>query len=195
MEALFIERSLLFNIVMNMDIEDLYKLYQTNHTIQNFINEKYTMTALSEKYNARYLYYDEGYYTFFDLVWDAIIDNIGFSDPNMYLKEEIIRAVAVINNRFLNSGDKITNCDYHYDYTGEHVEWICKAAAFLNMHGFDIIIRQIYDEIDNVIDYKERNKIYIDWLKLLKLKALSYLNVNTLLDKPFTEYKNGRIFH
>ena len=197
MEPLFNERSLLFNIVMNMDIEDLYQLSQTNHIIQNFLNEKYTMTALSQKYLG-YLDYTE-VYTFNDLVWDVMIEKIGFEHPNQYLKEEVIRAVtakgasstAVINNRFLNSGDKITNCDYEYDYEQEYTSWICQAAMFLKSHGFKL---EIFNDVDGIDDRKEINKIYMAWLKLLKTKALNfYLTNNTLLINPFTTYKTGRL--
>lgn len=184
MESLFTDRALLFHIIMNMDIEDLYKLYQTNHVIQDFLNEKYTMTALSEKYNTRYLNYDN---TFFDLVWDVLVTKIGFYEPNVYLKDEIIRAVAVIHNRFLNSGDKITGCDYEYDYEGEYTSRMCQAAMFLKSNGFNQIINQILTEMDDLLDYEARDKTYIAWLKLLKIKALA-VNSNQLLDKPFTNY-------
>ena len=193
MEQLFTNRQLLFNIVMNTDISDLYLLYQTNHEIQNFLNEKYTLTKLSEKYNARYLDYEEGYYDFIDLVWDAFVEYIGFGTANLYLKEEIIRAVAVINNRYLNSGDKITNCDYTYDYEGEHKEWICKASAFLKAHGFNDMIQILLTKMAATHYLEERNEIYKNWLRLLKMKALSYLNDNTLLDRPFTTYTTGRL--
>ena len=162
-----------------------------------FLNEKYTMMALSKKYLG-YLSYEEGYYNFNDLVWDVIVDKIGFKRTNQYLKEEVIRAVtakgasstAVINNRFLGSGDKITNCDYEYDYEQEYTSWICQAAMFLKMHGFNVV--QIFKNIKNTNDRKEINKIYMQWLTLLKLKALNfYLTTNTLLIKPFTTYKTG----
>ncbi len=183
MEQLFLHKDLLFNIVMNTDILDLYLLYHTNHQIQSFINQKYVMHFLSKKYDARYDEYDEGYYNFYDLVWDALVNPIGFKNKNLYLKDEIIRAVAVINNRFLNSGDKITMCTYKYE------EWICQAAMFLKINGFDM--DQIFKDLDDIYDYKKQNQIYLDWLIQLKRKTINYYinSPNTLLDHPFTYYK------
>ena len=182
------DRSLLFNIVMNMDIENLYQLSLTSNAVNNFLNEKYTMTALSKKYNIRYHLYED--YTFFDLVWDVLVEKIGYEDRNLYLKDEIIRAVGIINNRFLGSGHKITNCDYEYNIKGKYTSWLCQAAMFLKKNGFDI--NQIFTAVDDVYDYKEIDQIYKDWLRLLKMKALSY-PYDTLLDKPFTSYTNGQL--
>ncbi len=193
MDQLFTDRQLLFNIIMNTDIEDLYLLYQTNHQIRNFLNEKYTMTKLSEKYHTNYLDYEEGYYDFFNLVWDVVVDKIGFENQNTYLREEIIRAAAVIDRRYLNAGDKMTSCDYTSSYLKEHTEWICRASLFLKKHGFNDLIQKIFVDIDNTYNIKERNILYEKWLKLLKIKALTYLNNDTLLDKPFTTYTIGMI--
>lgn len=67
---LFTDKQLLFNIVINTDIEDLYILFETNHFIKAFLNEKYTLTSIAEKYH---IDYQEN---FIDIVWDYIINKI-----------------------------------------------------------------------------------------------------------------------
>lgn len=189
MDQIINHPDLLFNLIMTMDIEDLYRLYHTSHFIQNYIDKHDIMMSLSEKYDANYDSYDKGYYHFNDLVWDVIVNKIGFNKRNIYLKDEIVRAVAVINNRYLNSGDKITNC-LNKSY---RTEWICQAAAFLKVHLYGDIY-QIIEDLDNANDKKEKNIIYETWLKSLKLKTIVYFfnAKNTLLDNPFTSY-NGYV--
>lgn len=41
----------MFNIIINTDIEDLYTLYTTNKFIQSLLNEKYTLFSLAKKHN------------------------------------------------------------------------------------------------------------------------------------------------
>ncbi len=36
----------LFSIIINTDIEDIYKLYETNKFIKAMLNEKYTLLAI-----------------------------------------------------------------------------------------------------------------------------------------------------
>ncbi len=163
------DQVILYNIIMNLDIKELYFLSQTNIKINNMINEKYVLLNLLEKYQSKYLDYEWGYYDFIDLVWEQISNHINFEN-NIYLKDEILTAALIINNRYLNSGDKITTyCDFEYDISDK---WICHAAYFLVHHGFKSIIMQIYDDLKDVHDKK--NEIYTKWLKLLKMKIISY---------------------
>lgn len=163
---------LTYNIIMNMEIKELYLLYQTSKDIRNMINQKYIMLALLKKYQSRYLDYEWGYYDFIDLIWEQLTNQANFEN-NVYLKDEILTAGLIIINRYLNSGDKITvYCDYKHEYVKN--EWICHASYFLMNHGFKSIINQIYDELDDIYDKTETNKIYKNWLKLLKIKIISY---------------------
>jgi hypothetical protein len=176
------------NIIMNMDIKELYLLYQTSKDIRNMINQKYIMLNLLKKYQSRYLDYKWGYYDFIDLIWEQLTNHIDFEN-NVYLKDEILSAGLIIINRYLNSGDKIT---VYCDYKHEHIknEWICHASYFLMNHGFKSIINQIYDELDDIYDKTETNKIYKNWLKLLKIKLVSYYisDDNRLVDTNQHDY-------
>lgn len=165
------DQVVLYNIIMNLDIKELYFLSQTNKKIMTMINEKYVLSNLLEKYQSKYLDYEWGYYDFIDLVWEQISKHIDFEN-NIYFKDEMLTAALIINNRYLNSGDKITTyCDFEY---GIKNEWICHAAYFLVHHGFKSIIMQIYDDLEHVYDRKEKDEIYQKWLKLLKMKMISY---------------------
>ena len=62
MDTLFINRHLMYEIIMNMDLLDLYQLYHTNHTLNQFIDDPYILSGLNEKYHQKSS-------SFIDLVW------------------------------------------------------------------------------------------------------------------------------
>ena len=184
METLFLDRNLLFNIVMNTDIEDLYKLYYTNHIIQNFINERYTTLSILKKYGLKYMDY-LGKYDFIDIVWKVMLSRIGYVNENPLLKEEIFRVVSVIDNQF-KSKNKITDCNH---YQTEYQEWVCRTAKFLSIYGFKDMIDQIFIDIK---DQDNQDEIYNTWLKSLKSKAIDYYlyQPNILATNTFLNFKS-----
>lgn len=74
---IFKDKLLLFNIVINTNIEDLYTLYKTDQFIKQFLNEKYTLVAISEKYHL-----SAKVDNFTDIAWEYYVNKINILTYN-----------------------------------------------------------------------------------------------------------------
>ena len=153
MDQLVTNRHLLYEIVMNADLLDLYLLYQTNHTMQAFINEPYTFSSLNKKYH-------QNATDFYDLVWlyvndvykdTAILDAFSHSlNANKWYPNDLVTGgLGSLNDIRIN-------------------------ARTLYKHGFKKEIDQLFMDI-NGKSLEEQNTIYNDWLALMKIKIISYI--------------------
>lgn len=84
----FNDKNLLFNIIINTDIEDIYKLYETNKFIKAMLNEKYTLLAIAEKYN---LHGDD----FIDILYDYYVNKINTLTNFRYKNLNVSKALKI----------------------------------------------------------------------------------------------------
>lgn len=86
--AVFNDKNLLFNIIINTDIEDIYKLYETNKFIKAMLNEKYTLLAIAGKYN---LHGDD----FIDIIYDYYVNKINTLTNFRYKNLNVFKALKI----------------------------------------------------------------------------------------------------
>lgn len=99
MESLFNDKNLLFNIIMNTDIDDLYTLYETNRFIKSFLNEKYTLSSIAEKYKLIYKDHD-----FIDIIFEYQVNKIN-TLTNFRYKNKLSNISKSLKIKLLNYHD------------------------------------------------------------------------------------------